>query len=137
MFSSTTMAASTTMPTANARPASEMTLIERPSAAMATNAPTTDTGMASEITTVARNERRNNSSSSAAKLPPTQMFCCTSAIAELMYTVSSYTCRSARPASGTAARFNSATASSMPRMVSMTLAPVWRVALKAMEARPR
>ena len=33
------------MPTAKAIPASEMTLMERPMAAMATNAPTTETGM--------------------------------------------------------------------------------------------
>ena len=39
MFSSTTIAASTTMPTANARPASEMTLIDRPSAAIAHERP--------------------------------------------------------------------------------------------------
>ena len=47
MFSSTTMAASTTMPTANAMPASEMTFSDRPSAAMPTKEPMTETGMAS------------------------------------------------------------------------------------------
>ena len=71
MFSSTTIAASTTMPIANARPASEITLIVRPSAAIATNAPITDTGIASETTSDARTERRNNSSSTAANAPPT------------------------------------------------------------------
>ena len=84
MFSSTTIAASTTMPTANAMPASEMTLIERPSAAMATKEPMTDTGIASEITSVARGERRKSSSISAASRPPTQIFCVTSAMAEWM-----------------------------------------------------
>ena len=84
MFSSTTIAASTTMPTANARPASEMTLIERPRAAIATKAPITETGMAIEMTSVARGERRNSSRMIAARVPPTQMFWRTSSIAELM-----------------------------------------------------
>jgi hypothetical protein len=84
MFSSTTMAASTTIPTAKARPASEMTLIERPSAAMATKEPITETGMASETTRVARNERRKASRMIAARVPPIQMFCLTRLIAELM-----------------------------------------------------
>ncbi len=84
MFSSTTMAASTTMPTAKAMPASEMTLIERPSAAMATKEPMTETGMASETTSVGRHERRNSSRTSAASVPPTQMFWCTRSMAELM-----------------------------------------------------
>ena len=78
------MAASTTMPTAKASPASEMTLIERPSAAMATKAPTTETGIAIEITKVARRERRNNSRTMMASVPPTQMFWRTRSMAELM-----------------------------------------------------
>ena len=84
MFSSTTMAASTTMPTAKAMPAREMTLIERPMAAMATKVPITETGMASEITRVARSERRNSSRMRAARAPPSQMFWRTRSIAELM-----------------------------------------------------
>ena len=70
MFSSTTIAASTTMPTANARPASEMTLIDRPSAAIATNDPTTETGIASTTVIVARPERRKTRSTMAARRPP-------------------------------------------------------------------
>ena len=89
MFSSTTIAASTTMPTANAKPAREMTLIDRPSIAMATNEPMTDTGMAAEMISVARIERRKISKIIAARRPPTTMFCWTRPIAELMYTVSS------------------------------------------------
>ena len=84
MFSITTMAASTTMPTAKARPASEITLIERPSAAMATKAPITETGIASEITTVARSERRKSRRMMAASVPPIQMFWRTRSSAELM-----------------------------------------------------
>ena len=83
------MAASTTMPTANARPASETTLIDRPRAAMATKLPTTETGMATETMAVAPKERRNSISISAASVPPTQMLVCTNLMAEVMYTVSS------------------------------------------------
>ena len=75
IFSRITIAASTTKPTAKAIPASDMTLMERPSAAMATNAPTMDTGMAIEMVKVARIERRNSSITSAASMPPTQIFC--------------------------------------------------------------
>ena len=69
MFSKTTIAASTTMPTAKARPASEITLSERPSAAIATNEPMIETGIASETISVARQERRNNNSTNAAQVP--------------------------------------------------------------------
>ena len=84
MFSSTTIAASTTMPTAKAMPASEMTLIERPSAAMATKDATTEIGIASDMIRVARRERRKSIRMIAAKPPPIQMFCCTRSIEELM-----------------------------------------------------
>ena len=84
MFSSTTIAASTTMPTAKARPASEMTLIERPIAAIATKLPTTETGMAIEMISVARHERRKIISTKAASRPPIQMFWVTRSIEELM-----------------------------------------------------
>ena len=49
---------------------------------MATNEPMTDTGIASEITSVARGERRKRSRISAASRPPIQIFCVTSAMAE-------------------------------------------------------
>ena len=58
MFSSTTIAASTTMPTANAIPASDITLSDRPIKAIATNAPITDTGIAIDTISVAPPERR-------------------------------------------------------------------------------
>ena len=84
MFSSTTIAASTTMPTEKAIPASEITLRDRPNNAIATNAPITDTGIAIVIMIVARSERRKRSKMIPANTPPTQMFCCTSRMAELM-----------------------------------------------------
>ena len=82
MFSSTTMAASTTMPTAKAKPARDTTLIERPRSAMATNEPITETGIAMAMITVAPSERRNSIRTMTAKVPPIQIFCCTSSIAE-------------------------------------------------------
>ena len=89
MFSSTTIAASTTIPTAKASPAREMTLIDLPRAAIATNEPTMETGIASTTVVVARHDRRNTSSTRAASAPPTYTFCCTRSRAESMYTVSS------------------------------------------------
>ena len=78
------MAASTTMPTAKAMPASEMTFNVRPRPAMATKAAITDTGMASDTTSVARGERRNSIRIVAARMPPTQMFWITRSIELLM-----------------------------------------------------
>ncbi len=65
------MAASTTMPTAKANPASEMTFMLRPSAASATKEPMMETGIAMETTAVAPKERRNSSRMIAANVPPT------------------------------------------------------------------
>ena len=74
MFSNTTIAASTTMPTAKAMPAREITLIDRPMAAMATKAATTEIGIAIDTISVARNERRNTSRMIAASEPNTTWF---------------------------------------------------------------
>ena len=63
------------MPTANAMPATEMTLMDLPMAAMATKAPITETGIANDTTRVALPDRKNKSSISAASAPPTKMFC--------------------------------------------------------------
>ena len=77
------------MPTANAIPAREMTFNERPIAAIATNAPITETGIAREMIIVARKERRKDRRIRTASAPPTQIFCFTRSIAELIYIVSS------------------------------------------------
>ena len=58
-FSTTTMASSTTMPTASTRPNSDRLLIEMPSAASIEKAPTSDTGMATTGMIVARQLCRN------------------------------------------------------------------------------
>ena len=70
IFSRTTIAASTTMPTANAMPARLMTLSERPSAAMATNEPITETGIESATTNIGRQVRRNSNKITTARTPP-------------------------------------------------------------------
>ena len=58
------------MPMAKARPARDMTLIDRPRTAIATKDPTIDTGIASEMTSVAEPLRRKRSRTIAAKVPP-------------------------------------------------------------------
>ena len=58
MFSTTTMASSTTMPIASTRPNSERLFREKPATAIAANAPTSDTGMATIGITAARQDCR-------------------------------------------------------------------------------
>ena len=58
--------------------------MERPSAAMATKAPITETGIAMEMTRVARKDLRKSNRMSAARVPPTKMFWRTKSMAELM-----------------------------------------------------
>ncbi len=70
MFSSTTIAASSTMPVANARPASEMTFRDRPASVNTTNVVSSDTGIASAIISVARHWRRNSHSTPMASRMP-------------------------------------------------------------------
>ena len=70
MFSSTTMAASTTMPTAKAIPARLITFSDRPRTAIATNEPTTDTGIAIATTAVGRHDRRKIIRMVIASTPP-------------------------------------------------------------------
>ena len=81
MFSRTTIAASTIIPTAKAIPASDMTFSVRPVTAIATKVATIDTGIAMLITSVARGLRRKINSTVAAKRPPIQMFWVTRSIA--------------------------------------------------------
>ncbi len=57
-FSSTTIASSTTRPTASTTPSSVSTLIEKPRTYRKKNAPTSDTGMVTNGISVERTERR-------------------------------------------------------------------------------
>ena len=58
MFSSTTMASSTTSPMASTSASSVSTLIEKPASAITPNAPTSETGITSTGMTVVRQSRR-------------------------------------------------------------------------------
>ena len=59
MFSTTTIASSTTMPIASTRPNSVSVLIEKPNALMTANVPTSETGMVSVGISVVRQSCRN------------------------------------------------------------------------------
>jgi len=84
MFSSTTTALSTSMPTANAMPARLMTLSVRWKAARARNVPITLTGIESVTMSVERTLRRNRSRVPMVSSPPTKMLSLTRPIAESM-----------------------------------------------------
>ncbi len=89
MFSMTTIALSTTMPTANAIPASDTMFTVRPSRTSTTIATTTEIGIASAMMPTVRNERRKSSRTIVASRPPKTMLLRTSAIASLTYSVES------------------------------------------------
>ena len=69
-FSSTTMAASRVIPTANARPASEMMLTVRPAKSRKMNAANSDTGIEIATSSVRRGLRRNHHSTAMASTTP-------------------------------------------------------------------
>jgi uncharacterized membrane protein len=89
MFSSTTIALSTTIPTAKAIPARLMTFRVRPNANIMRMDPTMLIGMATAITMVLLILRRYMRSTMMARNPPIMMLCRTSEMALLMYSVSS------------------------------------------------
>jgi HAE1 family hydrophobic/amphiphilic exporter-1 len=70
-----TIEASTTIPIAKASPAKEITLIERPSPAIATKVPITETGIAIKIIEVGIKDLKNSIKIPIAKQPPIQIFC--------------------------------------------------------------
>ncbi len=84
MFSSTTIALSTTIPTAKLSPASEITFRLRPVRAITTNVPITEIGMATAMIKVGRGLRRNSRRTSTARLPPIIRFWRTRPIARSM-----------------------------------------------------
>ena len=81
MFSSTTMAASRTMPTAKARPASEMTLSVLPARFSTTKVPSREIGMARATIRVARRLRRNHQRTPTASSTPSARLFVTSPMA--------------------------------------------------------
>ena len=84
MFSSTTMAASRVIPTANARPASEMMLTVRPAKSRPRNAANNEIGIATATSSVARNRRRNSHSTTMASATPRPRLLRTISIERLM-----------------------------------------------------
>ena len=74
MFSSTTIALSTTIPTAKLIPARLMTLMLRPMADMTRKVPTILTGIATAMMPTALKLRKNKKSTATARMPPTMMF---------------------------------------------------------------
>ena len=88
-FSTTTMALSTTMPEANARPASETMLSERPSPFMTMNVVTWLTGIERPTTSIDVMLFRNSSRITVARIEPTTRLSTTRPLASSMYSVSS------------------------------------------------
>jgi hypothetical protein len=84
MFSSTTIALSTTTPVEKARPASEMTLSVRPVSSITSSVPMMQMGMASEMISVLLIERRKTSSTTMESSPPMRRSCSTRSMAERM-----------------------------------------------------
>ena len=70
MFSTSTMASSTRMPTTSDKASSEITLTLKPSRYMPANAGITDSGSATADTNVARRLRRNSQTTSTASTAP-------------------------------------------------------------------
>jgi hypothetical protein len=98
MFSSTTTALSTSMPTASAMPPSDMMLSDRSNRCISMNVPITDTGIARPMISVARASRRNRYSTRIASRPPMIAASRTSPMAEEMKRDWSYTSSSSLPA---------------------------------------
>jgi len=74
----------TTIPTAKANPAREMTLIERPAAAITKKVATIEMGIESPTTKVPLHDRKNSSRTRTARVPPIKMLDRTRLIAESM-----------------------------------------------------
>ena len=70
MFSMSMMASSTTTPTATANPASTIVLMVEPTSSSTTAAVTSDSGIASRLTSAARPWNRNASSTNTTRMQP-------------------------------------------------------------------
>ena len=84
MFSSTTIAASSTMPVAKASPASEITLSDRPAADNTTKVASSEIGIAKAMIKVARHWRRKSHSTPMARRAITPVATSRSLISILM-----------------------------------------------------
>ena len=87
MFSSTTIASSTTRPMASTRPSRVNTLIEKPATYITKKAPVSDTGIATTGINVVRQSRRKEKITRITSPKARKIVCCTSRIDRLMYFV--------------------------------------------------
>ncbi len=110
MFPETTIAPSTTMPTANASPASEITLRLWPVRCSAVNVASRQIGIALAMSTVARQSRMNHHTQSSDSSAPTMRFSVSRLTARLMNSDESNDCSMPRPLA----------LSTPPRMSAMT-----------------
>jgi hypothetical protein len=126
MFSATTTAASITMPTAKARPASEITFRLRPARSSTMKVASNEIGMAEAISKVARRSRRNHhkqptaSNTPASRLPESRL------IARLMKSEESKLCSMPRPFSLSTPSRSSAMTDLTSLSVASTFAPLSR-----------
>ena len=126
MFSLTTMAASSTMPTAKASPAREMTFRDLPVSCKTMKVVSRDTGMAVAISNIPRTFRRNHHNTPIASRMPISRLPVTRFTARWMNTDASKDCCTSRPSSISGPARNS----SITRLTSVnaasTLAPFCR-----------
>ena len=123
MPSSTMVAASSVMPTANAMPAIEITLSVCPVASITMTVASTLTGIATPISSVERNCRRNSHSTATASTMPASRLPVTMPTAWLMNTDGSKDCSIARPMSASGPSRNAPISSLTAVSVESTSAP--------------
>ena len=126
MFSDTTMAASSTMPTANARPAREITLRLRPVSCSTIKVVSSETGMAVAISSVPRVSRRNHHNTPMARITPSSRLLVTRVTARLINTEASNDCATSRPRSLMGPTRSSSMAALTSVSAASTLAPLAR-----------
>ena len=122
----TTIAPSTTMPTANASPASEMTFRLRPQRSSTTKVAHRHTGMVAAISSVTRHSRMNHHTTSSASSAPTTRFSVSSRTARRMNSDASKDCSMPSPWAVSGPARSSATAALTASSVASTLAPLAR-----------
>ncbi len=124
MFSSMTMASSTTKPVAMVRAISVRLFTEKPARYITPKVPTRDSGTAMEGISVALTRRRNRKVTITTRAMASISSCCTSRTEARMVWVRSVSTITSRPAGRLAVIFGSS--SWMRSTTSMTLAPGWR-----------
>ncbi len=126
MFSTTTMASSTTMPMASTRANRVRVLIEKPVAFITARVPISETGMARMGITAARQVCRKTITTITTSTRASSRVFCTSWIESWMYSVGLKMIRYAKP--GGKLAFSLSISARMPLAVSSALAPgCWKM----------